>query len=112
MLDMCASIQRRNIVQEPTNDKYNNFEGSLTQLTQIVSNNEASNDQMYESDSNRPLDDESTDGDQSSSDDGDVDGEIVAIGDDNINNHSNVIPYLDYTLKKKKPRRLYLHERY
>ncbi|MCE5165678.1 hypothetical protein HAX54_011576 [Datura stramonium] len=78
-------------------DRCNDFEGLLTQLTQIVSNNDATNDRMDESDSDRPLDDKSTDGDQSSDNDGDVDGKPVAIGDGNINYHSNVISYLDYT---------------
>ncbi|MCD9558977.1 hypothetical protein HAX54_016686 [Datura stramonium] len=41
----------------------NDFEGSLTQLAQVVSNNDEANDRIDESDSDRLLDDESTYGD-------------------------------------------------
>ncbi|MCD9642307.1 hypothetical protein HAX54_029011 [Datura stramonium] len=44
-------------------DMCNNFGVSLAQLTQIVSNNDEVNNRIDDSGNDRPLDDESTDGD-------------------------------------------------
>ncbi|XP_059277833.1 uncharacterized protein LOC132032022 [Lycium ferocissimum] len=75
--------------------KHNDFEDNptLTQLTQIVSNNDLANDIINESDSDSPLDHEGTDDDQSCADDDD--SMKMLAPDLSINYHSNVIPYLD-----------------
>ncbi|MCD9643916.1 hypothetical protein HAX54_031801 [Datura stramonium] len=124
MLDMYASIQRRNIIQEPTDDEYtkggiemhnHNFEWSMqnhemagpsnpsTLLQNLnLSGGHPTHSKWSEIDSERSLDDESTDGYQSFDDDGDVDGEAVAIRDGNISYHSNAISYMYFTEESKK----------
>ncbi|XP_059277857.1 uncharacterized protein LOC132032059 [Lycium ferocissimum] len=75
----------------------NDFEENpvLTQLTQIVSNNDVANDHSDESDSDIPLDHTETDDDHSSNDDGHSYEDITAQSDGNVSYHSNAIPYLD-----------------
>ncbi|XP_059281756.1 uncharacterized protein LOC132035491 [Lycium ferocissimum] len=84
---------------ELDSDRHNDFEDNptLTQLTQIVSNNDLANDIINESDSDSPLDHEGMDNDQSSADGDDSDEDVAASGDLSVNYHSNVIPYLDNT---------------
>ncbi|XP_059277611.1 uncharacterized protein LOC132031688 [Lycium ferocissimum] len=84
---------------ESFTERCNDFEENpvLTQLTQIVSNNDVANDHSDESDSDIPLDHTETDDDHSSDDDGHSYEDITARSDGNVSYHSNAIPYLDNT---------------
>ncbi|MCD7453911.1 hypothetical protein HAX54_022617 [Datura stramonium] len=80
----------------------NDFDGTLIQLTQIVNNNDLVVDQVDTSDSDTHLNHDLADDDYSPYEKDIVNVESKYHSNQNINYHSNAIPYLDSTKESPK----------